>query len=185
VATLVLLTATLETADAEVAKRNRALHGEIWETDVHYYAATDTYFQLIDDKQTNNDGANWAQAASAASQRSYNGRKGRLAIIDNPNLQTWIIKKFNISALIGNYGGETWIGLRYMCNSHELWTVNGERYPRTAFTFWDVPWYRSHIRCDTSNIPYMGVYIRAQTNRWQASGVRKRFVHYLVEYPVK
>lgn len=184
---ILLLAAVLASSPVQesTAKEPGAENDDIWKSDVKYYRDTDTYFQLIDDKQTNNDGPNWSQAATAASQKRYKGRKGRLAIIDDPKLQNWIIKNFNLPARVGNYGGETWIGLRFLCSSRELWTVTGERYARTAFSFWDVPWHRSRVRCETQNMSYMPLYISGKTSRWQACGSSKHFPHYLVEYPAK
>jgi hypothetical protein len=182
-ATLVLLTALPTLPIAEDAKRDRAVNGEIWRSDPKYYPDSDTYFQLVDDKKTHANGVDWSTAATAASKLTYKGRTGRLAIINSPNLQSWILKNYNFQAL--DYGGETFIGFRYLCSTLELFTVTGERYPRTAFSFWGIPWNRSDVLCGVSTIPYMSIYIRGETNFWQAAGYLKRFPHYLVEYPPK
>jgi len=184
-ATLILLSAAPMSSNAGDAKRDRAIDNEIWKSDVIYYSASDTYFQLIDDKQTHRNGIDWSEAASLASKMSYRGRKGRLAIIDVPDKQARVMEAFNFSLL--NYGGNTWIGLIYMCSTRKLVRVDGNEHPRSAFSFWDVPWHREDgIRCDTRpNLSYMGVYIHGSTNRWQATGWKKRFPHYIVEYPPK
>lgn len=180
---LLLLAGFIPVRDAN-AGEDDAVFGEIWKSDVEHYAPKDSYFQLVDDKRNKTNGIWWIQAAERATEMTYKGRRGRLAIIDTPDLQAWVMKHFNFRSRLRNYGGDTLIGLRYMCDSRKLVWVNGKEHPRTAFSFWDVPWYRNeNIRCGLLPLPYMGVYIHGETSRWKASGYQKAYPHYLVEYP--
>jgi hypothetical protein len=182
-ATFVILSVVPISANAELAKRDHASKGEIWESDIKYYAATDTYYQLFEDYRTKGDnGVFWHQAASIASMKTYQGRRGRLAIINTADQQSWILSTFKLQTRL--YDGDTWIGFRYMCSTRKVINVVGEEHQRSAFSLWDVPWYRREdITCTTDNISYMPVYIDGIKQRWKASGPKKAYPHYLVEYP--
>lgn len=166
------------------AARDGAALGEVVKSEPKYYEPSGTYFQLVDDKSANSQGVDWAQAAEKASRMNYKGRPGRLAIVNDPALYGWILDNFRLVDL--DHHGNTWIGFRYMCSTRTLMRVSGDEHPRTAFSFWDIPWYRSEdIICGKGQLPYMSVFIDGQTSRWRAAGYRKRFPHYFVEYPAK
>lgn len=182
-AALILLSSALMSSYA-VAQNRDTGHGESWRSDPEYYEPSGSYFQLFRDNKQRMSGVLWQEAAAAASKMTYKGRRGRLAIINDGALYSWILKKFED---LGRPGvGDTWIGLRYMCGSLTLMTVTGDEYPRSAFSIWDFPWYRvEHIRCGKGGVPWMGVYINGETSRWRAAGDRKGYLHYLVEYPAE
>lgn len=186
-AALILMTATAGSPVAEVKKNNRSLGHLTSKSEVKYFAPTDTYFQLIFDLETHNQGPNWSEAVTLAARSSYKGRVGKLAIIDTPEEYSWFVKNFDLPArhYAGRHGGNTWIGMRYVCRTREMVTAAGEPYARAAYSFWDVPWYREDLpKCGESRtLKWMGIYIKGETNRWRAVGFKKRFPHYLVEYP--
>ncbi|RMD88476.1 MAG: hypothetical protein D6807_05655 [Alphaproteobacteria bacterium] len=147
------------------------------------YPGNGSYFLLVEDFTGSNNGVDWPEARVAAAKRQFKGRQGRLAVIDSPELYEWILATFDL----GQYAheGRTWIGLRYWCRFRQLTLANGEVYPDTGFTAWDRPWSRPGGQTCTSNakLPYMSVYIEGTTGRWRATGYRKRFPFYLVEFP--
>ncbi len=148
------------------------------------YPGNGSYFLLVRDFTGSNNGVNWEEARLHAAKRQYKGRQGRLAVIDSPDLQQWILTTFNLQQY--SFGGRTWIGLRYWCRYRQLTLANSEAYPASAFTAWDQPWARQDgINCTVNaKLPYMGVYIEGMTGRWRAVGYKKRWPYYLVEFPV-
>lgn len=180
--TLILLSSAPVPSYA-VAQNRDTGHGAYWKSDPEYYEPSGSYFQLFRDNKQRMSGVLWQEAAAAASKMTYKGRRGRLAIINDGALYGWLLEKFEV---LGRPGEYAWIGLRYMCGSRVLMRVTGDEHPRSAFSFWDYPWYREDgIRCGKGNLRWMGVYINGGTSRWRAVGDRKGWPFYLVEYPVE
>ena len=148
------------------------------QTQVAYHAATDTYYELVQQPPPvrKNDLA-WKDAAAQAARKSHKGRPGRLAIVDGPEVHQFLTETFSFER-------PTWIGLRYWCRYRRMMWVDGTTHPHGDFQVWTSPWHRTQIRCGRNDIPYMPVYYTSQ-GRWQASGVAKRFMAYLVAYPPK
>jgi len=158
----------------------------LWKSDPVLHPGSGSYFQLVRDQsgKSGSNGRHWDEAVAAARNMTYKGRRGRLAVIDNPELHQWILNQWDITTLRG--GGQTWIGLRYWCPYRQLAWIDGTEHPFTAYTPWSTPWYRQDgIRCSTTNIPYMGVYIDPRTLRWRATGYKKAHKFYIVEYPAR
>ncbi|MGF1606314.1 MAG: C-type lectin domain-containing protein [Rhodothalassiaceae bacterium] len=154
---------------------------DVWASDPIYEESSDTYFQFFRDFRTNRHGMRWEEARLFASRARYNGRKGRLVIIDTPEKYEAIISNFPLQYVSNNY---TWIGLRYWCLNRRLQWVDGGTPGRSAFSVWHAQWFRNpQITCSNSRINYMPVYLDGATLRWQASGQAKRFPHYIVEFP--
>ncbi|GER06484.1 hypothetical protein GCM10007972_01870 [Iodidimonas muriae] len=153
-----------------------------WSSEPIFNEATGSYYQLARDVGLKN-GINWETANAKAQRLSFKGRKGRLAVIDTPELSAWLNENFPLNGV--GYGGNTWIGLRYWCRFRQLSWSNSEVHPFNAFSIWDNPWYyRDEVRCGhPADLPWMGVYIVGDTMRWRAVGFRKVMMHYLVEYP--
>ena len=169
---------------ASYAARDGARYEEIWKSEPKYYEPSGSYFQLVEDKSVTSQGVDWMEAAEKASSMTYKGRPGRLAILSNAALYGWILENFRL--VDRGHNGNTWIGFRYLCSTRTLMKVSGDEHPRTAFSVWDIPWYRSeNIICGRGQLPYMSVFIDGQSSRWRAAGYRKRFPHYLVEYPTE
>lgn len=150
------------------------------------YPGNGHYYQLFEDFRFDESGLSWADARdSAASMTGPEGRRGRLVIIDNAELYSWILQTFDLKNRY--YQGATWIGLRYWCAFRKLTLSDGSDYSPKAFAAWDTPWYRQDgINCDIQGdkLPYMGVYIAGDsTQRWRATGYRKHMRFYIVEYP--
>jgi len=157
---------------------------KFWQSEPVHNPETGSYYQLVRD-QTGPSGANglhWDQAAAKAARLTYKGRHGRLAVVDSAELHQWLLQQWDFGAL--GYGGDTWIGLRYWCSFRRLTWVTGDEHPFNDFAIWDTPWYREDgIRCSTTKIPYMGVYINGQSSRWRATGFKKAYNYFIAEYP--
>jgi len=158
---------------------------EFWKSEPILNENTGSYYQFVYDAggggRTN--GVRWEKAFVKAQQMTLRDREGRLAKVDSQELYKWILRRWDLRGL--GYGGRTWIGLRYWCPYRQLTWTSGEDHSFDAFGAWDTPWYRPDgIRCSTgANLPYMGVYIEGATGRWRATGYKKVFPYYLVEYP--
>lgn len=149
-----------------------------------YHEPSGSYFQLVRDTVTGltRNGVSWSKANLNSASYSHQGRKGRLAIIDSPELQEWLLTRFDFAD--GPHEG-IWIGLRYWCSTNMLTTSDGRIYDRKTFVYWDTPWNRNDgIACGkTPNLEYMGIYIARASLRWKATGDKKAYTDYLIEYP--
>lgn len=143
---------------------------------------TGSYFELRIDNlsriPSGYDHATWADAERRAASLTYRGRRGQLAIVDDRQTFDFIQSKFRIIH-------QTWIGLRYFCKFRKLVWVNGKIHPLSENQFWANPWYNNkRITCSNQNFEYMPVYLETLGKlRWRASGPKKFFTNYLVEYP--
>jgi|SRR5215468_10164275 len=150
-----------------------------------YSPVSKSYFQLFSD---NTYPGTWVAAKQRAEAHRFRGVKGRLAVVDSPEIDRFIISRFG-------FKHETWIGLRYWCSFRKLQWINGEAFSpadRRKYTNWHAKWYRSdETICGTGTLTshddYMPVYYLsiAGAARWQAVGDKKWFKYYLVEYPTK
>lgn len=178
-----LVAGVLMAASPAVLDANRAFAAELWRSEIRKYPKNDSYYQLVDDRSIHDQGVEWREARARAATFSYKGRKGRLAIVDTGELYAWLLETFNLRAR--SQKGYTWIGLRYLCPTRDLLWVTGQEHPPSGFAAWDTPWHREDgIRCSTvPRLPYMGVFIAGERSRWQATGYRKRYRNYFIEYP--
>jgi len=156
-----------------------------WESKVKKFPGNGSYFQLVRDQRSikGHSVMFWRFAEERARERRHDGRQGRLAIIDSPELYSWLIEQWDFSR-IPYWGEGTWIGLRYWCDYRKLMWADGSILEFDDFAAWDTPWYRDDgIRCGVQDLDYMGVYIYKDSNRWRATGEQKGWSFYLVEYP--
>lgn len=118
--------------------------------------------------------------APLANSRTYKGVRGRLAVVKDRKTHEFLREKFG-----DVIDKETWIGLRYFCNSRKLLWVDGTIMEHSPPGMWHPRWHRTNITCDTTRIPYMPVYYVGGGMRmvWQASGDAKHHISYLVEFP--
>ncbi len=142
---------------------------------------TNSYFELRVDNGRNHKKPHWKTAYSRAARLSYQGRRGRLAIVNDTKTLEFIRKKFE-------FREEAWIGLRFYCKVRKLIWVNGQPEPLHNRRLWHAQWYRNPlIKCGKLTTGhYMPVYLTSEASGqayWQASGPSKFFVSYLVEYP--
>lgn len=154
-----------------------------WKSDPLLYEPNNSYFQLVlDFGGQRHNGIRWADANAKASMMQYQGRRGRLAIIDSPMLYDWLSKQLNLSGL--PHGGNTWFGLKYWCGFRQMTWSSGKQHPFSSFSAWDTPWHWGDIdNCNIESIEYMGTYIDGSSLRWKAVGEKKAFPYFLVEYP--
>jgi hypothetical protein len=141
----------------------------------YYNPQTKSYFEL---RRIPGGNSRWRNAKKAAEQRTYKGVEGRLAIVDDVETPEFLLRL--------PLKRETWIGLRLDCSHRELIWVDGSKLAADGFSAWNpVQWYRnSRIRCENTDINYMGVYYRSREQfQWQAAGELKAFDTFLVEYP--
>ena len=70
-----------------------------------YNPATKSYFQLFDDNLLP---GNWEAARKRAATKSYNGVRGRLAVVDSMETHNFILRNFGLNWREAS----VWIGLR-------------------------------------------------------------------------
>ena len=156
---------------ANPPKKHEALAGPF------YNAETKSYFQLFRHPSGTIRGYNWATANDRALRKHYKGERGRLAIIKDPKTLEFVREKFSIS-------GATWIGGRYFCKYSKLLWADGKLQTPRVSGMWHAQWHRTDVRC--ANAGYMPIYLTSPDRGgvfWQASGPKKAFYYYLVEYP--
>lgn len=191
---MLLMALILAVSGAEAAEENTPITpkwdwgaaqtaGSVERTEAVYHAPSGSYFQLVMDWQTSNQGPNWLEARALAERLTYKGRRGRLAVIPDLDTHTWLAGQFNLAALHWWDSGPTWIGLRYWCATRTLAWVNGSTMARSQSGPWEHPWNRDRHTCGTGNVPFMGVYYTGGNWRWQAVRWAKRFPFMFVEYP--
>lgn len=157
--------------------------GSVMRTEAVYHPQSGSYFQLVMDWQSSNQGPNWLEARATAARLTYRGRSGRLAVIPDFSTHEWLVRQFNLAAVEWWGGGATWIGLRYWCGTRALVWVDGSRVTGGQKGPWMHPWHRDPHTCSTTKYPFMGVYYNGGSWQWQAVGSPKRFPFLFVEYP--
>lgn len=165
---ILVLVAVLLQGPAQAKDNNREVA-----SDPVYHEATGSYFQVVRFAEA---GAppNWANARAAAGRKSYKGRRGRLAKIDNPAVHQFIGQELPRR-------GNAFIGLRFVCSTRQLVWLDGSTH-QNGFAPWSRVWYRAVDNCATSRVPFMPVMYTPQ-NRWTAQGPAKFLDYYIVEYP--
>jgi hypothetical protein len=150
----------------------------------------DTYYQLVSVRKFwpnryKNDSVRWYQANSLAFAMSFQGRRGRLAIVPNREVYEFLRDTFRIDA-------EAWIGLRYWCNYKKFTWLNGETHKLSNFQIWGAPWniggshrYESSPLVCSPSVQYWPVhYWRTEYGfNWNANGDKKEMPLFFVEYP--
>lgn len=142
----------------------------------YYNPATKSYFEMF--RMVRGSGQNgWDKASAYAQKKFFKGTQGRLAVAKDLATHQFILRNFSAR----NF----WIGLQYFCGSQTLKWVDGTNAAQSNFSAWDSNWSNTHIRC--SDMGYMPVHYTTATTtgalRWRASGPRKAYTMYLVEYP--
>ena len=162
-------------AHAEVGKKSPSLDG--FQTAGPYYnPASKSYYELI--RVTGMiKRPDWENVKIEAEKRFVKDTQGRLATIKNLETHQFIMKNFK--------GGNFFIGLQYFCSSRTLKWVDGLDAAATGFPAWDSKWSNTHIRtAGEAFMPFHDPIDNAtRTLRWRASGPRKFYELYLVEYP--
>ena len=124
---------------------------------------------------------NWQEADAAARVRVHKGAKGRLAVVDSPEIHSFLLENFQPD----NY---TFIGLRYFCKLRKLMWSSGKSLDRGQFQAWHANWDQSDGagcvkgggEADWMPVAYTPV---GEGFRWIAKGARKKYYAYIVEYP--
>ncbi|MBB4212026.1 hypothetical protein EV659_1082 [Rhodothalassium salexigens DSM 2132] len=165
---------------ADLAAREARQAGDVWRSKPALHPESGSYFQFVRDLRPGSPGVTWAEADQAARAERFQGRPGRLAVIVSAAQYQWLLTAFP-----PNESSKIWLGLRYWCANRRLSWGQGIGFEQTGFGAWDTPWHREDgIRCGlTRELPYMGVFIDPKSQLWRATGYRKRFRHYIVEYP--
>jgi hypothetical protein len=120
----------------------------------------------------------WNKAKQYASEQSYEGVSGQLAVVDNYDTHLFLMKTFRITQ-------PTWIGMSVNCKPIRAFWLNGEPVDKLDFNAWDMQqWYRTDVNCMHGQ-PWMGVYYTSINDlfRWQASGPHKSFEFMFIQYP--
>ena len=163
-----VLFAVLLQGPAQAKDNNREVS-----SDPVYHEGTGSYFQAVRLPDVNS-AMNWARARAAAGRKTYKGRRGRLARIDNPSVHQFVAQELPLS-------GNAFIGLRFLCSTRQLIWLDGSTH-QNGFAPWSRVWYRTVDNCATSRVPFMPVMYTPQ-KRWKAQGPAKYLNYYIVEYP--
>lgn len=144
----------------------------------YFDARTGSYFELRLSKGIK---PNWHNTMALASQLTYKGRRGRLAVVKDIETLDFLRENFR-------FNDETWIGLRFFCGFRKLLWVTGEIQPLNSPGMWAPQWYANpRIRCRATSLEYMPVFITQETGSGvvslQATGPAKYQESYIVEYP--
>lgn len=142
-----------------------------------YDPRTGSYFEL---RVSNVRRPNWHNTRIEAARLSYEGRRGRLAVVKDLETLNFLREHFR-------FNDEAWIGLQFFCKFRKLMWITGEIQPLNSPGMWAPRWYRNEdVRCINANIDYMSVYLTKEavgTVSWQAVGQEKFQKTYIVEYP--
>jgi hypothetical protein len=156
-----------------------------------YNPATKSYFELYSPDASDptknrvslSGPIGWTKANVLAARRSYNGVRGRLAVVDS--LQTHNLLRENFRPQLA-----AWIGLRYWCNFNKLQWVTGK------FHRWGPVW--NHSAKTPKDDPNQKSYCERRNNKhyfpvhywgtqygffWNANGRHKEFNALFIEYP--
>ncbi len=162
-------------AQAEVGRKAPGLDG-LTTAGPYYNPASKSYFELFRFSKIT-ERPNWQNAQKEAATKFFKNTQGRLATIKNLETHQFILRNFKAK--------DFWIGLQYYCGSGSLIWVDGTDATKSGFSAWANQWSNTDIRCAAE--PYMPVHYTTKTVtgtlRWRASGARKFYGMYLVEYP--
>ena len=116
-------------------------------------------------------------AKQLAGKRNHNGIRGRLAVVDDPELSNFLRQQF--APRTG-----AWIGLEYNCTLARLTWVNGRSHPRHGFKNWADPWHNG-FACQNRRKPFAPIYVTSVSEGfvWRAENPSKEMREYFVEYP--
>lgn len=144
-----------------------------------YNPETKSYFELVELPPGRMDSTEflWSTAMRYAASRVYKGAKGRLAIVKSQATHDFIAEH-----LQPDY--PTWIGLRYMCETHTLVWSDGSNHPASGFKRWAPNWRSDKYFCDGGK-GYGPIYYGPVNGvlYWHAVGQNKGFRPALIEYP--
>jgi len=147
-----------------------------------YNPATKSYFQML---PTTSRHGNWPESLVEAQGQFYKGVRGRLAVINTPEVHEFVMRNFDVSR-------EMWIGLRYWCEFRLLEWVGLRPFSPSDpghFRAWHPQWWRGQQLCPPNARgpdAFVGVYYQPTSKSsalWQAVGQGKGFGRVLVEYP--
>lgn len=162
-----------------------------------YNEKTKSYFELYN-PTVKTPGANkagydpryqffWDKAQRVAAGKIYKGVRGRLAVVNSPQIHSFLQKHFKL-------GEPAWIGLRYWCSFNKLQWVTGEIHPLSAFHRWGRVWNvdgpsptgtKNSGGCEQGRAGrYLPVHYWStkQGFFWNANGYRKGFSSLFIEY---
>jgi len=117
-----------------------------------------------------------------AAGRVFKGVRGRLATVKSQATHELIMQTLRPDM-------DTWIGLRYFCNTRELKWIDGESLKRGDFQAWHQQWDQggnascTKGRGEANWMPVAYTPVSAGF-RWIAKGAFKHYRAILVEYPV-
>lgn len=148
-----------------------------------YFPERKAYFELVrippgySNRGPGAPAANWQNTRKLAAQRVYRGLRGRLAVVDSPELSAFLRKTFDPR-------GNAWIGLRYFCQLGRLVWVNGRSHPASGYKNWADPW-QEEFACRGAQTTYAPIYVAPPPEGfvWRAQGSSKEQRFYFVEYP--
>jgi len=174
-----MLGAALVTAAPAMSMEMHDVVGQYgWKTtDAVYDPASKSYYQLR--VWTELGGMPWDKANQYASEQSFKGVQGRLAVVEDYDTHLFLLKTFRIRY-------PTWIGMKVNCKPIRAFWLDGKAVDELDFNAWDMKqWYRDQKVTCMNGSEWMGVYYTSTSDlfRWQASGQHKSFDFLFIQYP--
>ena len=128
----------------------------------------------------------WIHAAKMAPKKILHGVRGRLAVVNTPQIHEFLRKTFQPA-------GPVWIGLRFWCRYNKLQWVTGEIHARGNFQKWGRFWNQSagspqprpqRAQCPKNKKHTLGVHYWGVGDGffWNANGRFKQFNALFIEY---
>jgi len=122
----------------------------------------------------------WHTVTQQAQSQSFEGVRGRLAIVDSLEVHEFLLRHFP-----PQYGQWVWIGLRYLCQSRQLEWSDGRIFQPGSFQAWAPNWKIDPYFCmdtDRGSKNY-GPVAYSPDRQWVGVGLHKGYDYYFVEFP--
>ena len=138
------------------------------------------YFMFMKSQNAVPSQTMWDSVSKQASAQAYKGVRGRLAIVDTPEVHQFLWTTFK-----PNHYQYVWIGLRYLCRAKHLEWSDGTLWKPGMFQIWDAQWNQDVYTCSEKGNPndWAPVAYTPSMKSWVVKGNHKGYDYYFMEFP--